>query len=139
MVMCIHDQLLRLTCFLQRHEHRRMLRVFTVFISLFFSASAFAQTPPVIDVSQVPAPLFDDPVTHGGTDPFVIWNPVKNEWFMYYTQRRSNLESPKGVDWVHGSPIAIATSTNGVNWSYLGLCKGDHDLSDPLAAKGAGP
>jgi len=116
-----------------------MTKLFAVFSSLFLSASVFAQTPPVIDVSQAPAPLFDDPVTRGGTDPFVIWNPVKNEWFMYYTQRRANMENPKGVDWVHGSPIAIATSPDGLHWSYLGLCKGDHDLSDPLAAQGAGP
>jgi hypothetical protein len=115
------------------------MKLFAVFLSLFLAASVFAQTPPVIDVSQAPAPLFDDPVTHGGTDPFVIWNPVKSEWFMYYTQRRSTLDNPNGVDWVHGSPIGIATSPDGVHWSYLGLCKGDHDLSDPLAAKGAGP
>ncbi len=108
-------------------------------LPLLFVVSVLAQTPPVIDISKVPAPLYVDPVTHGGTDPFVIWNPVRGLWFMYYTQRRSNMQHPVGVDWVHGSPIAIATSPDGVHWTYLGLCQGDHNLSDPLAAKGAGP
>lgn len=109
-------------------------------IIALFAASAFAQTTqPFIDVSQAPAPLFDDPVTHGGTDPFVIWNPVKNEWFMYYTQRRSNLQNSHAFDWVHGSPIGIATSADGVHWTYLGLCQGDQNLADPLAVRGNGP
>jgi predicted GH43/DUF377 family glycosyl hydrolase len=95
--------------------------------------------PPLIDVAHAPAPLFDDPVFHGASDPFVIWNPVKSEWFMYYTQRRATLPNPNGVDWVHGSAIGIATSKDGIHWDYLGTCKGDHDLTDPLAAKGAGP
>jgi len=98
-----------------------------------------ASVPPLIDVSRAPAPLFDDPIFHGATDPFVIWNPVKNLYFMYYTQRRATLPNPKGVDWVHGSAIGIATSPDGLTWSYLGTAKGDHDLSDPMAAKGAGP
>jgi hypothetical protein len=83
--------------------------------------------------------LFDDPVWHGAPDPFVIWNPVQSQWFMYYTQRRGTLENPTGVDWVHGSAIGIATSADGIHWSYLGTAKGDHNLSDPLAASGAGP
>jgi hypothetical protein len=95
--------------------------------------------PPLIDIARAPAPLFDDPVFHAACDPFVIWNPVKSQWFMYYTQRRGNLPNPSGVDWVHGSAIGIATSPDGIHWTYLGTCKGDHDLTDPLAAKGAGP
>jgi len=93
---------------------------------------------PMIDLTNAPAPLFDDPITHGGTDPFVIWNPGKSEWFMYYTQRRATMANPNGVDWVHGTAIALATSPDGIHWTYAGTCKGDHDLTDPLAAKGAG-
>jgi len=91
-----------------------------------------------IDIAHAPAPLFDDPIWHGASDPFVIWNPVKSLWFMYYTQRRATLPNPNGVDWVHGSAIGIATSPDGVHWTYAGTAKGDHDLSDPMAAKGAG-
>ncbi|MGA2231922.1 MAG: hypothetical protein ABSH22_13580, partial [Tepidisphaeraceae bacterium] len=89
-----------------------------------------------IDIAHAPAPLFDDPVWHGASDPFVIWNPVKSLWFMYYTQRRATLPNPNGVDWVHGSAIGIATSPDGAHWTYAGTCKGDHDLSDPMAAQG---
>lgn len=58
---------------------------------------------------------------------------------MYYTQRRATLPNPNGVNWVHGSKIGIATSKNGIQWSYLGTAKGDHDLTDPLTATGLGP
>jgi hypothetical protein len=96
-------------------------------------------TPPRIDIARAPAPLFDDPEWHGATDPFVIWNPFRHLWFMYYTQRRATMPNPNGVNWVHGSKIGIATSQNGLSWTYLGTAKGDHDLSEPLAAKGLGP
>jgi predicted GH43/DUF377 family glycosyl hydrolase len=95
--------------------------------------------PTYIDISRAPAPLFDDPVFHGASDPFVIWNPVRGQWFMYYTQRRATLANANGVDWVHGSAIGIAGSADGLTWKYLGTCQGDHDLSDPLKAKGLGP
>jgi hypothetical protein len=95
--------------------------------------------PPVIDLAKAPAPVFDDPVWNGATDPFVIWNPVKRLWHMYYTQRRATLPEFKGVDWVHGTAIGIATSPDGLEWKYAGVCQGDHDLSEPLKAKGLGP
>src|SRR5262245_53782668 len=87
-----------------------------------------ATAPPTIDIADAPAPLFDDPQWHGATDPFVIWNPVKNLWYMYYTQRRATLEGVHGVDWVHGSAIGIATSKDGLDWKSAGACQGDHDL-----------
>lgn len=102
-------------------------------------AQMIALEGPPIDVAHAPAPLFDDPVFHGATDPFVIWNPPMKQFFMYYTQRRSTMPNPKGVDWVHGSAIGYATSPDGINWTYRGTAKGDHDLTDPLAAKGNGP
>ncbi|MBC8097604.1 MAG: family 43 glycosylhydrolase [Akkermansiaceae bacterium] len=94
--------------------------------------------PPPIQITNAPVPLFDDPVWHGASDPFVIWNPVKELWFMYYTQRRATLTNAQGVDWVHGSAIGIAASRDGADWKYLGTCLGDRDLSEPLKAEGHG-
>lgn len=109
-------------------------RIAIVALILVFGSVAGAQTtPPRIDISKAPAPLFDDPEFHGATDPFIIWNPAKNQWFMYYTQRRATMENPRGVSWVHGSKIAFATSSDGVTWAYGGTCKGDNGLTDPLA------
>src|SRR5258706_11351010 len=103
-------------------------------------ALAQSTTPPRIDVARAPAPLFDDPVFHGATDCFIIWNPEKSLWFMYYTQRRSTMPESNGAEWVHGSAIGIATSKDGLDWKYLGTCQGDHDLSEPLkATTGLGP
>jgi hypothetical protein len=98
-----------------------------------------ASMPTRIDIEHAPAPLFDDPVYHAACDPFVIWNPVKSQWYMYYTQRRGTMNDAVGTDWVHGSAIGIATSKDGTNWKYLGTCQGDHDLSEPLKAQGLGP
>jgi hypothetical protein len=114
---------------------------FVLFVLLTaFSASADGQSmPPRIDIANAPSPLFDDPIWHGACDPFVIWNPARKEWFMYYTQRRGTMPNPDRVDWVHGSAIGIATSKEGLNWKYIGTCKGDHDLSEPLKATGLGP
>jgi len=103
------------------------------------AAGALQPIPVPINIARSAAPLFDDPVFHGASDPFVIWNPVKKAWFMYYTQRRATMPGPTGVDWVHGTAIAIATSEDGFTWKYLGTCQGDHDLSEPLKAAGKGP
>lgn len=99
--------------------------------------STLAQTtapdaPPPIDIAKAPAPLFDDPLFHAPTDPHVLWNPVKHEWSMYYTQRRGTLQPANGVDWVHGTAIGIATSPDGITWKYQGICQGDDGLGDPL-------
>ncbi len=111
----------------------------SIFLLMIVSLCAVGYSAPPIDVAHSPAPLFDDPTWHGASDPFVIWNPVKNAWFMYYTQRRATLENAHGTDWVHGSAIGIAQSTDGAHWDYLDTCQGDHDLSDPMKATGAGP
>ena len=115
------------------------------------SALARAQTlqpatgtaaPPRIAVENAPAPLFDDPVWHGASDPAVVWMPgkgEKGEYWMYYTQRRATLPNPNGVDWVHGSAIGIATSPDGLHWKYNGVIQGslkdgdaEKSLSDPV-------
>ncbi|HEY3757499.1 MAG TPA: glycoside hydrolase family 2 TIM barrel-domain containing protein [Opitutaceae bacterium] len=68
-----------------------------------------------------PKPLFRDPIGDGASDPTVIWNPTDRKWFMFYTSRRANAVGlGHGVEWVHGTPIGIATSADGgVTWKYL--------------------
>jgi hypothetical protein len=118
-----------------------ILALFTGLAAASMAAEPSAQpdAPVRIDIAHAPAPLFDDPVWHAACDPFVIWNPVRKEWFMYYTQRRGTLTNSIRVDWVHGTAIAIATSKDGLDWKYQGTCQGDHDLSEPLKASGLGP
>lgn len=69
---------------------------------------------------KAPKPVFRDPVYDGAADPVVIWNPEVKKWWMFYTNRRANQTQLPGVSWVHGTPIGIAESTDGANWSYLG-------------------
>src|SRR5439155_4772740 len=61
------------------------------------------------------------------------------EYWMYYTQRRAALPNPHGVDWVYGSCIGIATSPDGLHWSYAGVVQGSApvdsktlSLADPV-------
>lgn len=68
-----------------------------------------------------PKPLFRDPVYDGAADPIVIWNPQVSKWWMFYTNRRANQAQLPNIAWVHGSPIGIAESSDGANWSYLGI------------------
>ena len=69
--------------------------------------------------SFAPKPLYRDPIYDGAADPVVIWNKAEKKWFMFYTNRRANDDSIKGVAWVHGTPIGIAESSdNGVTWTY---------------------
>ncbi|MCW3786886.1 glycoside hydrolase family 88 protein [Plebeiibacterium sediminum] len=66
-----------------------------------------------------PKPLYRDPVFDGAADPVIIWNKQEQKWFMFYTNRRANLENTQGVDWVHGTPIGIAESEDGgLTWKY---------------------
>ncbi len=70
-------------------------------------------------VKTAPYPLYRDPIYDGAADPVVIWNKKEGKWFMFYTNRRANLKNAKGVDWVHGTPIGIAESTDGgLTWTY---------------------
>ncbi|HUO08378.1 MAG TPA: hypothetical protein VM008_08780 [Phycisphaerae bacterium] len=94
--------------------------------------------PPRIAIERAPAPLYDDPLFHGASDPAVIWLPskgpaAKGQFWMFYTQRRATLPNPNGVDWVHGSAIGIATSNDGLHWSYLDVAHGN--LTDGTSQK----
>jgi hypothetical protein len=66
-------------------------------------------------------PLFRDPIHDGAADPVVVYNRERASWFMFYTNRRANVEGLSGVTWVHGTEIGIAESTDGgASWSYVG-------------------
>lgn len=76
-------------------------------------------------------PLYRDQVYDGAADPVVIWNKEEQRWFMFYTNRRANLKQTNGVDWVHGTPIGIAESTDGgATWSYRGDAKINYGNKD---------
>lgn len=64
--------------------------------------------------------LYRDPVYDGATDPRVVVD-AHGLWWMFYTQRRASLEDAgPGVSWIHGSRIGVATSDDGVTWTYDG-------------------
>lgn len=65
-----------------------------------------------------PKPLYVDPVHDGAADPVIIWNKDAKRWWMFYTNRRANVEDTTGVRWVHGTRIGIAESEDGRTWTY---------------------
>ena len=87
--------------------------------------AASSTTAPASSAGDVaPKPLYRDPVFDGAADPVVIWNRAEKKWFMLYTNRRANVPNLRGVEWVHGSPIGIAESTDaGVTWTYRGTAE----------------
>lgn len=76
---------------------------------------------------------YRDPVFDGPTDPVLVADTIRGEWLLFYTQRRASLDLP-GVEWVHGSAIGVAASSDGgATWRYRGTVPGlDAGLSaDP--------
>ncbi|MCS7091118.1 MAG: hypothetical protein RMN51_10105 [Verrucomicrobiota bacterium] len=90
-------------------------------LCLLASAHAGATTFPT-----APKPLYRDPVHDGAADPVVIWNPYRQRWWMFYTNRRANATNAPGVSWVHGTRIGIAESADrGRTWHYIGVAEID--------------
>ncbi|MGJ5640534.1 family 43 glycosylhydrolase [Formosa sp. S-31] len=76
-----------------------------------------------VNAQYASKPLFRDPVFDGAADPTVIWNEAEQKWFMFYTNRRANMDKASGVEWVHGTKIGVAESTDdGNTWVYKGVC-----------------
>jgi hypothetical protein len=87
---------------------------FFVLMSILLPSVSFAQQDAI-----AARPLFRDPVYDGAADPVVIWNQKEKKWFMFYTNRRANVNGLDGVRWVHGTRIGIAESVdNGATWVY---------------------
>jgi hypothetical protein len=82
------------------------------------------------NLTQVPKPLYRDPIYDGAADPVVIWNKKEQKWFMFYTNRRANVKDLDGVTWVHGTRIGIAESPDGVKWKYRDTCDIQYRLTD---------
>lgn len=102
-----------------------MKRNYTLLILLFlFGLNIFGQKL-ILPESQ---PFFNDTIWQGAADPTILWNPVKKEFYIWYTQRRANLEKGDGVEWMHGSSIGIAASKDGKAWRYVGICSGNEGL-----------
>ncbi len=77
--------------------------------------------PMINQGKQAAKPLFRDPIMDGAADPVLVRNTALGKWWMFYTNRRANVDDASGVAWVHGTRIGIAESDdNGANWHYLG-------------------
>jgi hypothetical protein len=80
---------------------------------------------------MISAPLFRDPVFDGAADPVVVKRVGTEEWWMFYTARRTTDDSP-GFAWLHGTRIGIAVSSDaGSSWSYRGVVEGLDETPGP--------
>lgn len=95
-----------------------------IFFSFASISLLFAQT----SNSKIPStPLFEDPIFAGPADPTVFWNYEEENWWMIYTQRRANSNTPD-LAWVHGTAIGVASSDDGgINWTYRGTLDLDYE------------
>lgn len=74
------------------------------------------------------SPLFRDPVFDGASDPVLIRNRQERSWWMLYTSRRATAPT-KGVGWVHGSDVGVASSDDGgATWCYRGVLGLGHEF-----------
>jgi len=106
-------------------------RPYIIFIMILF------WLPPVLHAQNdtkgnlADKPLFRDSIYDGTADPTVIWNQKEKKWFMFYTNRRANVNGLDGVSWVHGTRIGIAESSDGgATWKYRDTCDIQYRLTD---------
>ena len=68
---------------------------------------------------------YRDPVWDGPTAPILVPDPLTGDWVLFYTQRRATEAGLSGVEWVHGTAIGVARSSDGgLNWAYQGTVDG---------------
>ncbi len=80
---------------------------------------------PALSQAAAPKPLYRDPVTDGAADVSIVFDKAHRQWVMFYTNRRATLKDPdpKDVAWVHATPIGMATSRDGLAWTYRGVAR----------------
>lgn len=85
-------------------------------------ALALTLTAPAAVLAQAQKPLYRDPVFDGAADVAIAWDKTDKLWRMFYTNRRATLklEDPKDVAWLHATAIGVATSKDGLAWTYAG-------------------
>lgn len=101
------------------------MKVFFLLLACLVAISVYAQQPEKAD-----KPLFRDPVHDGAADPVVVYNRSLKNYFMFYTNRRAQGDSLRGVTWVHGTNIGIASSDNGAAWDYEGICNFNYSIKN---------
>jgi len=111
-----------------------MKKQISLFVLLGIYLISYAQNKPVFNLSDN-YPAFYDELWGASCDPVMVWNEKEGEWFIYYTQRRGNLEMEvETIEWMHGTSIGIASSRDGKVWRYRGICQGNDNLSNDMAA-----
>ncbi len=112
---------------------RQFIKV-TLIVGIFAGFALASEEPPKTDSFQgklVPRPLYQDPPFDAPTDPVLCFNQKQNKWFMYYTARRAKAENAPGVQWIHGSNIGMAESSDGgATWTYRGTADINYGKDD---------
>ena len=98
-------------------------RLFIILQIMGYAVAGRAQNSKPLTMHQAPAPLFRDPIYDGAADPVLVYNPTKKEWWMFYTQRRANMQLAN-VAFCYGTAIGVAvTADHGQTWVYKGAPK----------------
>jgi hypothetical protein len=93
---------------------------YLLLLLLFSAGLALSQPADTTRMHRAAAPLFRDPVYDGAADPVVVYNRKEKEWWMFYTQRRANVQSAN-VAFCYGTAIGVASSADhGQTWIYKG-------------------
>jgi hypothetical protein len=66
-------------------------------------------------------------VFDGAAEPVLCFNAEQNKWLMYYAAHRATAPNLGNAEWVYGSDIGIAESTDGgATWKYIGKAEIDY-------------
>ncbi|MFD2942496.1 family 43 glycosylhydrolase [Flavobacterium notoginsengisoli] len=109
----------------------KLKNLFLNLATVLFTLTMIAQKENKEDQKHAaPKPLYRDPIYDGAADPTIVWNKKEKLWFMFYTNRRANDSTAKGITWVHGTKIGIAVSKDGAKWTYKDTCNINYKLKD---------